>query len=285
MRDPAANGPRGAAPLFVATLVLVLAVPASVDAHHYRYIQPGVAISTPVGGCTLNFIFQDANTLELYAGTAAHCVTGNAEQNGDRISVPQLGPFGTVVYNGFQHDAADFSLIKIDPGRYDQVFAALRFWGGPSGVATSPTLGQGTLHYGHGVGFGTTEATRPREGVLEYVISSGSLRGYYGAIHPGVPGDSGSAVLTSDGKALGILTHIRFFSGSTIEGPTMVRILEDLAANGWGQIVLVTSAFRPLTDEARITDDAFDTRVEKTVDHCRDTVGLLDRNTGCVTTG
>ncbi|MGH7319701.1 MAG: S1 family peptidase, partial [Candidatus Rokuibacteriota bacterium] len=239
--------------------------------------------------CTLNFVFfqdVDGDNLRdpgetLYIGTAAHCVNSNGEATGQRMHVRNVGAFGTVIYNGWEHgvgspvagDPRDVALIRIDADKESLVQATLRFWGGPSAVAsTNPGFGQRTLHYGHGLAFGDTEATRPREGLLVFWSETGNWQ----AEHPIIFGDSGSAILTADGKALGIVTFLSI--GFTISGgPSMARIMSDLAANGHADKKLYTSVFRPLTDTTP------GNRIERLREHCSTIPGLLDANTGCVT--
>lgn len=89
-------------------------------------IQPGAVIFSPIGQCTMNFVFGDDDHPDVrYIGTAGHCAS-----RGQRVSSSD-GEFGTTVFSR-RTTVQDFALIKIDPGRYDQVSARMRYWGGPS---------------------------------------------------------------------------------------------------------------------------------------------------------
>lgn len=159
-------------------------------------ISPGARISTPIGGCSLNFIFRDSQG-SWYAGSAGHCFRGV----GDRASVPGLGQVGTVVYNVNGGIGRDFALIHIDTDQVQHVDPSMCHWGGPT------TLESGSHdlvnHYGFGVGHGTTQATRARSGATTSVGANSFT--FMGAV---ASGDSGSGARLGDGSALGTITHV-----------------------------------------------------------------------------
>jgi hypothetical protein len=195
-------------------------------------IQPGAQITAPAG-CTMNFVFRDAEGAQ-YIGTAGHCVSGT----GVRVSANN-GEFGTVVYRIFAGNNDDFALIEIDPSRYDEVNPSMRRWGGPTGVTTADTTGIGdtTLQYGYGIGYGSTEVTRPRAGALWNDNDR-----EYRAEHPAIFGDSGGPVLHGPtGRALGITANI---SVHLMNGPTIERVLALLAERGI-EVSLVLADFTP----------------------------------------
>lgn len=209
-------------------LVALLLVPASglvtaddgVEAN--TYLQPGTEVNTPVGGCTLNFVWKDA--VNTYIGTAGHCVSGT----GGRVSTPGHGSWGTIVLD--IDGATDFALIRVDAAKVGAVRADVQHWGGPTGVASPADAPAGSVLalYGYGMGFSTTEPTRAKQGVL---LSHTSSR--YTADTWAVFGDSGGPVLDKDsGKALGIVSSFNL-PGSTDIGPTVAHIQAQLAARGY----------------------------------------------------
>lgn len=250
----------------LAIALLAIPTPHS-EAHHYFAIQPGALIKPT---CTLDFVFRGADPSGgrgLFIGTAAHCV----EKEGIRVRVPALGEFGTVAYRreAFDDDgslhALDFALIEIDRDKYKHVDPSVRFWGGPTGIEWEPTAGMQTIHYGQGLGFHATEASRPRTGLIEYVKSErywGEFSGWYVALHPINAGDSGSAVLTAEGKALGTLNLIAAAEKGLVSGPTMPLILHALKTEGW-RLSLVTAPYSPPTNPTRLQQV-----LTNTVEHC-----------------
>lgn len=200
-------------------------------------IQPGAILRSSVGQCTMNFVFEDSSG-GLFVGTAGHC----SQKVGDRMRSAD-GEFGSVVWRE-SSSSMDFSLVRIDGDKTGQVSPAVRFWGGPVGSTASSETGAGDalLLYGYGVGFATTSATRPREGVLwsdsssDYVADTGAVNG-----------DSGGPIIHEPtGKALGIVSRFNLTSlvPSTDIGPTVESILAVLSANGFN-LTLKTAAFVP----------------------------------------
>lgn len=217
--------------LVLATGAAVLpAVPvAAVEDAHFQ-IQPGALVETPVGFCSLNFVWRDAAN-NRYIGTAGHCVEGTGgpvwDIHGQRI--------GVVVFD--QDGATDFALIRVDASRVSQVNPAVRHWGGPTGatVAAQTDIGDPVAFYGFGLGFELTEQTRARFGVL---VSDGSSS--YSSDMPAVNGDSGAAIIMKDsGLALGIVSHYGLPT-TTDAGPTVQFIQSRLAAAGWS-LTLMTA--------------------------------------------
>lgn len=157
-------------------------------------IQPGAQMTN---GCTMNFIFRDAQG-NLYLGTAGHCTGGV----GSTIGIVGVGNnVATVVYDGYP-GPIDFALARISPAFHARVDPTMCHWGGPSAVNDAPQRGQTTHIYGFGSIYGQGPETRPRPGV---VYSAGSSEVTY--IGAAQPGDSGSPLVSGDGKALGV--HVR----------------------------------------------------------------------------
>jgi hypothetical protein len=159
-------------------------------------IRPGARVSTPVGGCTANFIFTDQHG-RWYVGTAGHCFGGV----GQRMSVSGIGDVGSAVYStGNGGVGTDFALVLIDADKEHWVNPAMCHWGGPTSESTGPTE---VKHYGHGVGHGLTVYTRPRTGY--FAAASTDSFSFYGAV---ASGDSGSGAIRANGAGLGVITHV-----------------------------------------------------------------------------
>jgi hypothetical protein len=233
--------PRRAAILAFATIA-VLALPFGGAHAADTIIQPGAEVTSSAGQCTLNFVFR-GTTGKLYIGTAGHCVT----RANERMYAATGEAFGTAVFS-VDHGNDDFTLIDIDASKLSLVNPAVRSFGGPKGYTTSSTvaLGDELEIYGYGAGFGLTEPTRPRYGVLIDADANS-----YRAETMAVPGDSGGPFLQArTGKALGIVSHtgiddthiggLTFPSPHTDIGPTVERILALCSAAGY-KLTLVTA--------------------------------------------
>ena len=236
--------------LLTAVALLLVVTPAS--AHHHAAIQPGAPMLRDTGSGTgsLNFVFRDRTTQELYVGTAAHVVRELSV--GQRAANDEAGEFGTLVYTRegvFSFSTQDFALIKIDPDRYEDVSAAVRHWGGPSGVAAFDELVPGlpTYQYGQGSFFRTSEPTRLKTGVI--TAPSADNWGYIGWVseaRAGFGGDSGSPILAGpDGRALAItilFASVLYGDPGVQIGPTVDLIMHELRNAGF-DLELVTAPF------------------------------------------
>jgi hypothetical protein len=201
-----------------ACLVAAVAPAAHASSLVFTGIRPGTLLLLDGGGsCTANFVFQTTGnafdpTQQLYLGTAGHCV--DLDDSIRALVVPPNAPqitsalvtVGTVVLDALPNnanavsDAAnDFALIAINPSLKSWVSPSMAWWGGPTGSyaggATTVTWTGNALAAG---------------GVVPRV---GSLPGFGGAtiqVDPTVDasGDSGSAVNSIDGLAVGSLTYV-----------------------------------------------------------------------------
>jgi hypothetical protein len=175
-------------------------------------VRPGAVVQTDVGLCTLNFLFE-APDKERYIGTAGHCILGEGGPTGNNVGEKTWprggGPvakdadghrIGEFVYAILQ-EPKDFSLIRLDPGV--QASPEMCQFGGPTGINNDVGGGTKVLEYwGNGIGIGT--ALPARSAVADgfpdpnHVYAAGLA----------LPGDSGSAVITDDGRALGVLVTV-----------------------------------------------------------------------------
>jgi hypothetical protein len=194
-------------------------------------IHPGVQTFTDGGQCTANFVFHDAaNT--VYIGQAAHCSgTGGATETngcdsgslpvGTQVEVDGASQPGVMVYNSWlamqaagetNADACafnDFALIRLNPADFGKVNPSIPFWGGPNGIDTNGTTqGEHVYSYGNSSLRGGISQLSPKQGVSLGDAGNGWSHNVY-TVTPGIPGDSGSAFLSSTGAALGVLSTVQ----------------------------------------------------------------------------
>lgn len=192
-------------------------------------IHPGVQTNSPSGQCTSNFIFT--NGTEVLIGQAAHCTgTGGATETdgclagslplGTQVEIDGASRPGTMVYNSWLAMQAagetdpdvcaynDFALIRIDPADVGSVNPSIPHWGGPTGVNTTGAPATSDLYsYGNSsLRLGLTVLS-PKRAVSLGTTGSGWTHPHY-AVSPGIPGDSGSAFLDAQGRAIGVLSTL-----------------------------------------------------------------------------
>lgn len=189
-------------------------------------IHPGVQTSADGQQCTANFVFTDGT--DVYLGQAAHCTAsgGPTETDGCTAASKPLGTEvriagaekpGILAYNSWitmqerkETDVNacnynDFALVKVDPADVGKVNPTVPKFGGPVGLdQNGADAGEQVFSYQDSeLRFGIGPL-KPKQGV-----SLGN-DGDYGlnvlTATPGIPGDSGSALLSSNGEALGILS-------------------------------------------------------------------------------
>jgi YD repeat-containing protein len=200
-------------------------------------VRPGAGAT--VGGiagdswCTLNFLFTGRGSdgrATRYIGTAGHCVLAESatdDRGGERRWAPGKGPrvldangdrIGEVAYAVFEDDL-DFALIRLDRG----VRANPRMctFGGPTRVNDDLTETTTLLQY-HGQGLLTGETVPGRTAAAQglphpdHVYAAGLA----------APGDSGSGVVSSDGRAVGVLVTtglhgVGVYSGGGVDAGTI----------------------------------------------------------------
>jgi hypothetical protein len=173
-------------------------------------VRPGGEIQSEIGLCTLNFLFITPEK-ERFIGTAGHCVLGGdnpvaGDNAGEKTWPKGQGPpakdsdgkrFGEFAYAVLQ-DPKDFALIRLDP----DVDASPEMcnYGGPTGINDDISTGAKVLHYwGNGVAIGTA---LPARSAVSYGFPNAD---HVYAAGIALPGDSGSGVITDDGRAVGVL--------------------------------------------------------------------------------
>ena len=191
-------------------------------------VHPGVMTFTEGGQCTANFVFFD--TADVYIGQAAHCAGtgGNTETNGcEAGSLPLGTPVeidgasrpGTLAYSswltmqakGERNDDVchynDFALVKLDPADHGKVNPTIPFWGGPVGLGGGTSTLDKVYSYGNSSLRLGLSPLSPKEGYSVGDGGSGWAHTVY-TLTPGIPGDSGSAFLDSQGRAIGVLSTL-----------------------------------------------------------------------------
>ena len=221
--------------LGLAATALALLAPAAASAEptwapaDSASVQPGVMTDTGGAQCTANFVFYDASN--VYIGQAAHCAgTGAAtDTDGCRSASRALGtPVGvegatrpgTLAYsswiamrqagekdpNACAHN--DFALVRLDPADVGRVNPSVPFWGGPAaGPGATSAPGDTVYSYGNSSLRAGLSPLKPKYGKSLGQEAGGWNHPVYTAT-PGIPGDSGSAFLSSDGRALGTLSTL-----------------------------------------------------------------------------
>jgi hypothetical protein len=192
-------------------------------------VHPGVMMFTDGAQCTANFVYTDATS--VYLGYAAHCAgTGAAtDTNGcDASTLPPGTPVeidgasqpGTLAYSSWvamqtagetDADACaynDLALVRIHPDDVDSVNPSIPHWGGPVGLNTTgnPALSR-VYSYGNSSLRQGVALLSPKTGVSLGTTGGGWSHPVY-TLTPGIPGDSGSAMLDASGRASGVLSTI-----------------------------------------------------------------------------
>jgi hypothetical protein len=198
--------------LAAGAVVAAFAISAAPAAAQTAVIQPGASMEADGSYCTLNWIYDGtgAQAGKVYAGTAAHCVSGVGQVV--NLSTSSLGTvierIGTVAFTGNADEPGrDYAFIEIDAEDVGKVNPALRGHPQiPTGVSRNYAKGDQIQFSGHGVGFHLTQPTRElRIGILNW--SDGIEHSVLG---PVISGDSGGPVadITDGNTALGIVNTV-----------------------------------------------------------------------------
>lgn len=171
-------------------------------------VRPGAIVTSAVGQCTFNFMWRGSDG-RTYMGTAGHCILPSDGQEKKwavgRAPVARdadgrrIGEFAYAVLK----DPKDFSLVRLDRG----VAASPQMchFGGPTGVnadRTSPPTPVVLEQFGQGVLVGSIVPART------YVALGLPDPDHINALGVALPGDSGSGMMSSDGRAVGVLVTL-----------------------------------------------------------------------------
>lgn len=192
-------------------------------------IHPGSVMLTDGAQCTANFVFtRDA---DVFLGYAAHCAgTGAATETngcnarslplGTEVEIEGASHPGVLVYSSWlamqqvgERDADacahnDLGLVQIDSRDVGRVNPSVPHWGGPVGLnRTGNPNGASVYTYGSSsLRLGITLLS-PKSGFSMGTTAGGWATPAY-TITPGIPGDSGSAMLDAAGRASGVLSTV-----------------------------------------------------------------------------
>ncbi|MEN3314090.1 MAG: hypothetical protein V7605_324 [Acidimicrobiaceae bacterium] len=202
-------------------------------------IHPGVQTLTAGRQCTANFVFTDAT--DVYVGQAAHCAgTGDSTDTdgcgsaslplGTAVEVTGASHPGVLAYSSWvtmqdRHETDpticafnDLALVRLDPADRADVNPSVPHWGGPVDLAPGDSA-TGSLVYSSG-------NSKLRFGLPLLMPKLGFSLGDQGdgwshqvlTLTPGIPGDSGSAVLDAQGRALGVLSTLEILPLPGVNG-------------------------------------------------------------------
>lgn len=227
------------------------------------WVRPGMPIGgsslsslLPEGGsCTANFIFTDAQKSAVFVGTAAHCVSGLELGQGVYVGKEPRTLVATLAYSSWMamgitqedHAAAcdrvdvsvvtdricwnDFALLEIADGDRTNVNPQVLALGGPTGIGSAPAVGEVVSTYGStGYREPAGDAADARSGP---VLDANAQRFL---LHTGVPsmaGDSGSPVLDSHQRAVGIILYLHLLPASTNGAANLDWLLKQAADAGY----------------------------------------------------
>ncbi|HVE74504.1 MAG TPA: serine protease [Mycobacteriales bacterium] len=191
-------------------------------------VKPGVMTYTDNLQCTANFVYTDRSGA-VYLGQSAHCasLSGSFGTNGCEAESRPLGtPVevtgaskpGVLAYSSWISMRAaketnpdicennDFALVRLDPADIRSTNPSVPVMGGPTGLDEDGAKSMETIYtYGNSslrLGFSPLRPKQCRS-------LGGSANGWSHTVYcvtPGIPGDSGSGHMTSEGKALGTLS-------------------------------------------------------------------------------
>ncbi len=195
-------------------------------------IRPGVEVSSRNGSCTSNFLYA-ANSATVYIGVAAHCFSEDTNRGVDPcesrnealgfdgITIENASRSGRLVYSSWaamQQSGEkagselcalnDFALVQIHPDDLDNIHPAAIGFGGPTALFTGlAAVGDTVYSYGQSPAHGGVNDLEEKRGRITRIVAGGwAYR--VSTDSAGLPGDSGSAVLHHDGRALAVLSDV-----------------------------------------------------------------------------
>jgi hypothetical protein len=180
-------------------------------------VRPGAIVNSDTGQCSFNFVFSGSDG-DTFIGTAGHCILGESPVGGDvgeESWAPGSGPeardandvrIGEFAYAILQ-DPKDFALIRLDPGVAAD--PQMCHFGGPTGVNDDLTASPVVLHhFGNGVAIGSVLPARTGLALgmpdPDHVFATALA----------LPGDSGSGIISADGRAVGVVVTVGVHTGS-----------------------------------------------------------------------
>ena len=189
-------------------------------------VRPGASVRIgPEGNasyCTMNFLFDGrtpSGAKVRYIGTAGHCILAEGPLGQEGSGERRWSGTGPIAYNANGNRIGrvayavlkgeyDFALIKLDSG----VKASPRMctFGGPTGMRADRPSSPVRLQY-HGQGIAVDMTVPGRTAVAAGMPNPLHVW----ALGAAAPGDSGAAVTSSDGRAVGVLLAVGIAIGPT----------------------------------------------------------------------
>ncbi len=232
-------------------------------------IRPGVMMFTEGAQCTSNFIFTNDDA-EVFIGYAAHCAGLGAATDtdgcladslplGTRVRINGATQRGTLVYSSWlamqnrretNANACafnDFALVQIHPADVARVNPTVPHWGGPTALNTTGTSTLSRMYsYGNSSLRQGIALLSPKTGLNLGTTGGGWTHPVY-TVTPGIPGDSGSAMLDAEGRATGVLSTLGLLPTPLSNNFTdLNRSLAYAAARGFPvHLALGTELFAP----------------------------------------
>jgi hypothetical protein len=188
-----------------------------------------VTIDSAAGQCTSNFVFTSGG--KVFLGAAAHCAGRGSETDtdgcqsgsyplGTRIKIQGARNFGRLAYSSWitmqhrhEHDENlcaynDFALIELDDNDVSDTNPTVPHFGGPVGLRREGlAAGDPVYTYGNSDLRAGLSPLSPKQGVNLGDQGNGRTHQVV-TLSPGVPGDSGSGFMDSDGRAFGVLSTL-----------------------------------------------------------------------------
>ncbi len=232
-------------------------------------IHPGVQMVTSGAQCTANFVFYDGSA--VYIGYAAHCAgLGEATDTdgclaptlpvGTPVEIEGASQPGTLAYSSWATMQAngetdpdtcaynDLALVRIAAADVANVNPSIPHWGGPVGLDPDGVAALDRVYsYGNSSLRQGIALLSPKTGVSLGTTGGGWTHPIY-TVTPGIPGDSGSAVLGPNGQALGVLSTLAILPTPLSNNASdLESALDYMHANGGPQATLVngTEPFNP----------------------------------------
>jgi hypothetical protein len=190
-------------------------------------IHPGVQMRTEGGQCTAGFAFHDGD--EVYLAFSAHCAAKNPAAGGcdaepfalgSKVEISGASRPGTLAYTswgamqaaGEQDEITcivnDFALVRVDPADHARMNPSLPHWGGPTGINRRPLPPLSAVYSVGNSGLrGGLTLLQPKKGFIVEELAGSRFHGVY-FLTPGIPGDSGSAIVEAHGLASGSMTSL-----------------------------------------------------------------------------
>ncbi|MCW2608150.1 MAG: hypothetical protein JWO60_2843 [Frankiales bacterium] len=191
-------------------------------------VHPGVQTYTRGAQCTANFVYTAGS--RVFLGQSAHCAglgeatdtdgcTARSLPLGTAVEVEGATRPGRLVYSSWiamqrarerGPDACaynDFALVELAPADVRRTNPSVPFFGGPTGLAAGTRPFADVFSYGDSSLRLGLQDLSPKRGVSLGDSAGGWTTDVYTAT-PGIPGDSGSGFLTSDGRAFGTLSTV-----------------------------------------------------------------------------